>query len=55
MRNGNAPAPYTKYKKKPYIYSFKRMGKIISINNQKENRAMNKNKYHKNKYLEAAE
>ena len=23
MRNGNRPAPYTKYKKRPYVYSFK--------------------------------
>ena len=23
MRNGNMPSPYTKYNKKPYVYSFK--------------------------------
>lgn len=24
MRNGNAPSPYTKYQKQPYVYIFKR-------------------------------
>lgn len=24
MRNGNAPSPYTKYQKQPYVYNFKR-------------------------------
>lgn len=23
-RNGNCPAPYTKYKKRPWVYTFKR-------------------------------
>ena len=23
VRNGNAPSPYTKYQKAPYLYSFK--------------------------------
>lgn len=23
VRNGNAPSPYTKYQKRPYVYAFK--------------------------------
>ncbi len=42
VRRGNSPAPYTKYKKVPYQYSFKRKRVDYSLSSPSESRQQKK-------------